>query len=319
MLGLETQIEIAQQVDFATFNVTGRKALNVYKFSGGQTKSRPEDPILNGGMQNLSDPTEPGPGLADHKVTVEVPVCINQFPFWLRSFFGPPTTSGTASDYTHAFKSGIAVLPIISIQQMLQTADFRRHVGLVGEELKISLDPGADGFARATITYVGIEEQRATTTAAGTVTAAPVLDRPAEALANVLWNLVSGGQLIGGELTFKRKLKRIRSADGTGKPTKIEYDGKSTLGGNVKLRYANQSIISDAWSRTERAMTMELLRTATRGLRFSTSHALLDEVPVGADGPDGIEIDIPLMGYQNATDPALTCTALSPTATFTTL
>jgi hypothetical protein len=319
MLGLETQVEIAQQVDATTFNVTGRKALNVYKFTGGQTKSRPEDPILNGGFQNLTDPTEPGPGLADHKVTVEGPLCIAQFPYWLRAFFGAPTTSGSASDYSHLFKSGIASLPYISIQQRLQSGDFRRHVGCVGEELKISLDPSSDGFGRFTMTFIGIEEQRDTATAAGTITAAPTLDRPAESLANVLWNGVAGGQIIGGEFTFKRKLKRIRAADATGKPNRIEYDGKSSLGGSLKLRYGGQSIITDAWARTERAMQMELLRTSVRGLRFLTGHALLDETPIGADGPDGIEVDIPLMGYQNTADAALQLTALSSVASFATL
>lgn len=316
MLGLETKVEIAQQVAAATFNVTARQALNVYKITGGQTKSRPEDPILNGGFQNLTDPTEPGPGLADHKLTVEVPVCVAQLPFWLRAFFGAPTTSGAASDYTHLFRSGVSSLPYISIQQQLQAADFRRHVGCVGEEIKIGLSPEADGFARATLTFIGLEEQRDTATALGTVTAAPTLDRPAEALANVLWNAVSGGQLIGGELSFKRKLKRIRSADGTGKPTAIEYDGKSTLGGSVKLRYRNQSIITDAWSRTERAMQMELLRSATRGFRLLAGHALLDETPIGADGPDGVEVDVPLMAYQTAADAALAVTALSGEASF---
>jgi len=318
MLGLETQVEIAQQADATTFNVTARKALNVYKFTGGQTKSRPEDPILNGGFENLTDPTEPGPGLPDHKVTVEVPLCVAQFPFWLRAFFGAPATTGAATDYSHEFKSG-RDLNYISMQQKLQAGDYRRHVGCVGEEMKISLNPEADGFARVTMTFLGIEEQRGTVAALGTVTAAPALDRPAEALANVLWNAVSGGQLIGGELTFKRNLKRIRSANGTGLPSGVEYNGKSSLSGSVKLRYKNQSIIADAWSRTERAMQMELLRSTVRGIRFLTGHALLDETPIGADGPDGVEVDIPLMGYQSAVDPALRITALSSVATLATL
>lgn len=318
MLGLETQVEIAAQADATTFNTTARQALNVYKITGGQTRSRPEDPILNGGFENLTDPTEPGPGLPDHKVTVEVPLCIAQFQYWLRAFFGAPATTDEDPDYSHLFKSGTA-LGYVSLQQKLQASDYRRHVGLVGEEMKISLSPESDGFGRATMSFMGIEEQRGTSAAAGTVTAAPTLDRPAEALANVLWNAVSGGQLIGGELTFKRNLKRIRAADGTGLPNRIEYNGKSTLSGSVKLRYANQSIISDAWSRTERAMQMELLRSSVRGLRFLCGHALLDETPIGADGPDGVEVDVPLMAYQSASDPALRITALSAVESLATL
>ena len=319
MLGLETVVEIAQQVDASTFNVTARKALNVYGITGGRTKTRPEDPILNGGFNNLTDPTEPGPGLDDHRVTVVVPVCVAQFPYWLRAFFGAPTTTGSASDYTHAFASGVAALPYISLQDKLQTNDFRRHVGMVGQEMRISLDPSADGFARATLTFIGINEERAASAAAGTVTAAPALDRPAESRANIMWNAVAGGQIIGGELVFTRKLKRIRSADATGLANRIELDGKSTLGGSLKLRYQNQTILADGWNRTERATVMELLKSATRGFRLTCAHALLDETPVDRGGPDGVELDVPLAAYQSASNPALKVEALSSIASLAAL
>jgi hypothetical protein len=312
MLGLESKVEIGLQISPLVF-ADARQALNIYKITGGQTKSRPEDPILSGGLQNLTDPTEPGPGLADHKLTIEGPLCIAQFPYWLSAFMGSPTTSGSSPDYQHVYGSGGA-LNAISIQHRLQAGDYRRHLGCVGEELKVTLDPGSDGFGRFSMTFIGAEEQRGTTTAPGTVTAAPPLDRPAEALASLLWNAVAGGQIIGGEFTFKRKLKRIRAADATGRPNRIEYDGKSTLSGSVKLRYGGQSIISDAWSRTERAMELNLFRTSVRGFRFQTGHALLDETPVGADGPDGIEIDIPLTAYQSGADSAFKITALSGVA-----
>jgi len=319
MLGLETELEIASQVDAATFNVTARQKLNVYRCTGGQTRSRPQDNILNGGMQNLSDPTQPAPGLPEHRIEIEAPICVAQLPFWLRAFFGPPTTSGAATDYTHIFKSGVAVLPYISIQQKRQTGDFAKHLGCVGESFRIKLDPEQDGFGRIMMSFIGISETQAATTAAGTVAANPTLDRPAERLANILYNAVSGGQVLSGEINFKRKLKRIRSADATGLPRAIQYDGKSELTGSLRCRYDSMAMLNDARGDTERAIVMELLRSSVRGMRITVAHGLLDEVPVGADGPDGVEIDIPLTGYQNSADPALQITALSSVASFATL
>lgn len=313
MLGLETEVEIAQQVDATTFNVTGRQALNVYRITGGRTRSRPQDNILNGGFQNLSDPTQPAPGLPEHRLEIEAPLCVNQLQYWLRAFFGPPTTTGT-TDYSHLFKSGVSTLPYISIQQKRQTGDFSRHIGCVGEEMRIKLDPEQDGFARVMMSFVGLDEEKAATAAAGTVAAAPALDRPAEALANIMYNAVAGGQVMSGEIVFKRKLKRIRSADGTGVPRAIQYDGKSELTGSLHCRYESQAMLADARADTERAVVLELLKSATRGIRFNVAHGLLDETPVGAEGPDGVEIDIPLIGYQNAADPALQVTALSSLA-----
>jgi len=319
MLGLESQVELGLQTSPFGF-ATARQALNVYKITGGQTRSRPEDPLLHGGFENLTDPTEPGPGLPDHRLTVEVPLCIAQLPYWMMAFFGEPTTTGDEPDLEHEFRSGLE-LQYVSLQHRLQSGDYRRHVGLVGEELKIALNPEADGFARASLTFVGLDEARDVETAEDSeeVGAPPDLDRPAEALARVIWNGIAGGQIIGGELTFKRNLKRIRAADGTGKPNRIEYNGKSSLTGSVRLRYADQTIIADAWSRTERAMALELFRETDRGLRLACGQALLDETPIGADGPDGVEVDVPLMAYQSTGSPALTISALSNITAFDTV
>lgn len=319
MLGLETVVEIATQTDFATFNTSARQALNVYSIKGGQSRSRPQDPILNGGMQNLSDPTAPAPGKREHRLEIEAPLCIAQFPFWCRAFFGAPTTSGAPSDYSHLFKSGVSTLPILSIQHKRQTSDYSRHLGLVGESMRIKLDPEADGFGRVMMSFVGISESIQTSAAAGTVTAAPTLTRPAEALANILYNAVSGGQVMSGELEFKRKLKRVRGADGTGAPRAVQYDGKSELTGSLRCRYESQTMLADARADTERAIVLELLSSATRGIRFTAAHGLLDETPIDIGGPDGVEIDIPLIGYQNASDPALQVTCLSGVASYATL
>lgn len=319
MLGLETVVQIAQQVDATTFNTTARQALNVYKISGGQTRSRPQDGILNGGFQNLTDPTQPAPGLPDHKLTIDAPICVAQLGFWLRAFFGAPATTGTTPNYSHAFKSGIAALPYISILHQRQTGDFASHVGCVGEEFRIKLDPEQPGFGMISMSFIGIEETQAGVIPAGTVTAAPTLDRPAERLASVLYNAVAGGTIMNGELVFKRKLKRIRGADGTGKPRAIQYDGKSELTGSVRCRYESQAMLNDARSDTERVIELQLLKTAQRGYKFQVGHGLLNETPVGAEGPDGVEIDIPLIGFQNAADPALLVTALTAVASHATL
>lgn len=320
MLGLETEVEIASQVDFATFNTTARQKLNVYRITGGQTRSRPQDNILNGGMNNLSDPTQPAPGLPEHRIEIEAPLCINQLGYWLRAFFGAPVTDDSGDpDFEHLFKSGVTTLPILSIQQKRQSGDFVKHLGCVGESFRIKLDPEQDGFARVMMSFIGISETPAGSAAAGTVAAAPTLDRPAERLANILYNSVAGGQVMSGEINFKRKLKRIRSADATGLPRAIQYDGKSELTGSLHCRYDSMTMLNDARADTERAIVLELLKSAARGYRMTLAHGLLDEVPVGADGPDGVEIDIPLTGFQNSSDPALQILALSAVESFATL
>lgn len=317
MLGLETVVEIGVQASAAEPATQARQALNVYSITGGRTRGLPDDPILNGGFQNLSDPTLPGPGLPDHRIRVSVPLCEAQFPFWCRAFFGAPVTTGLAPNHIHTFRSGVAALPYVLIQHQRQASDFSRHWSCVGEELSIDLSSEREGFAMAEISFVGIDETIAASTLAGTVTAAPTLVRNPQANVNAIYNGVSGGQVMGGKITFKRNLKRVYAADGSAHPVAIEYQGKSTLEGELNCRYANQTMLADARARTERAITMELLTNANRGLRFLMGQALLAETPVDISGPDGVEFAIPIKGHQSASVAALQAVALSGSASIT--
>lgn len=314
MLGLETQVEIGVQANAVTPNTTARKALNVYKITGGQSEDMPDDNILAGGFDNSYDPTEPAPGLNDHRVTVEGPVCIAQLPFWLAAFFGPAATTGAATDYTHAFDTG-GTPPYVTLQHKLAANDFRRHIGLVGEEFSIDLSSDREGFGKFSMSFVGLEELVQTAALAGAVTAAPALDRPAESLVSVIYNGVAGGQIIGGKLTYKRKLKRLRAADATGKPYGVEVDGRSSFDGSVRVRYGSQAMLADAMARTERTLALELKRTATRGVRLDVAHMRVARTPTPVEGPDGIEFDLPFKGWQTAADPALLLKVLSAAPT----
>ena len=112
MLGKTIEVNIGKQADWTDPTTLARKALNVYGVSGGQTENFSEDGINSGGSEAADDPTEPGPGLDDHKITVKGPVCANQMQWWLAAYMGAETASGSSPDYTHTFETGTA-LPII--------------------------------------------------------------------------------------------------------------------------------------------------------------------------------------------------------------
>lgn len=314
MLGLETTVSIGKQSSAAKPSTLARQNLNVYGVSGGLTEPDEADAILGATLHNVSDPREPAPALDDHRLTVRVPLCIAQFGWWLAAFFGTETATGSPSDYTHLWSSGAAA-PYIFLEQQLKSGRFRQHWGLVGEQLDIDLSAEAPGFGMAEITFVGIGEDPAVAALTGTVTAAPSLDRPAQQLVTAAYNAVSGGDLIGGKLSFKRTLKRVRGADGTGLPFAVEPDGISELTGSIRARYNDDTHYADAAAKTERALSLQLMRTATRGVKFDLPKMRLSRTPTAVEGPGGVEIEYPFRAWQGVSTPALEARVLNGQAT----
>ena len=316
MLGLQSQVTVGAQPVIGTANTTQRTNLNIYKIDGGSSASLPDDNILSGGFNNGSDPTPPAPGLVDHKLQIDVPLCVNQFPLWLLACFGASTDSGTNPNYTHSFASGAANPAGVTIEHQLQTSDYRRHLFCVMDSFSLDLSADKEGFAMASLGFMGYDEIVQTAALAGTVTAAPALSRPAQALLNILYNGVSGaGQIMGGKINFKRNLKRHRRADGTGLPYEISYDNRSELSGSLHVRYKDGALNADAIALTTRSLEMDLMSGTNTGLKFVMNNIVLERTPVPVQGPSGVEYDINFKGWQTAGAPAITASVLNQTAT----
>lgn len=315
MLGLETTVTIGKQASVANPSTQARITLNVYSIEGGVTQDMPDDPILDGGFQNTSDPTVPGPGLPDHKLTVKFPVCINQIGFWCAALFGTETATGAAPT-THAWKSG-AALPYVFIEHKVTTNDYRRHFGCVGESLALDFSSEKEGFAMATATFIGLDEQAASAPLTGTITAAPTLLRPAEALVSVSYGGAAGGAIMGGKVTFTRKLKRTRAADGTGIPVSIDLQSKSTLEGSIHVRYKDQTLNADAIAQTLRDINIALGTDTNDQITWDMPNCRLARTPMSITGPDGIEMDFSFKGWQDATNAAFNTSLKNAAATAT--
>lgn len=317
MLGLESTISIGKQASAADPTTQARTSLNIYGITGGGTDQDADDNILGGGLNNASDPVAPAPGLDDHKLTIKTPICCNQTPALMAAFFGTAASTGADPDFEHEWTSGQA-LPYVFLEHRLKSGRLRRHFGLVGESMTIDLSSDREGFGMIETTFVGLKENKETSALAGVVTAAPTLDRPAQKLCSVIYNEVAGGNIIGGKFTFKRTLKRLRAADGTGIPYAVEVDNISALTGSIRVRFDDGGLLDDAFARTERTLALQLMRAAARGVKFAMPHARLSRTPTDIPGPGGLEMDIPLRGWQTSSDAALTAQVLNgeETATF---
>ncbi len=314
MLGLESTVSLGIQASATDPTTQARTLLNVYKITGGRTEGMPDDPILGGGLTNGSDPTLPGPGLDEHRISIEVPFCEAQFPLWLRAIFGAPAASGSNPNYIYDYNSGAATLPYCFVEHQLKSGDYRRHFGVVFDEVALELAADAEGFARVRLGGVGLSESEPQAEALpGTVTAAPALVRNPQRNAGITYNAVAS--VISGSVTFKRNLKRHRNADGTGKPYAVEYDGKSSVDLGLRYRYSGSSMQADAVARTARQTILELLTNSNRGLRLTLPNMRLAVTPIDVEGPDGVNVDVSGKAWQTGSAAALTFRALLAAAT----
>lgn len=314
LLGLETTVSIGKMSTWAKPSTLPRQRLNVYSVTGGLTDQDGDDPLLNGSMNNLEDPTEPAPGLDDHRVTVEVPLCINQLGFWLAAYFGAETASGTTPDYTHTWNSG-GLPPPIFLEHKLTTGKFRQHWGLLGESMEVDLSSDREGFGRAKFTFVGITEDPVGAALTGTVTAEPTLLRPAQKLVNITYNAVAGGDIVGGKFTHKRNLKRVRQADGTGLPYAVERESGAQLSGDLQTRFHDDTFYDDARNKQARALGIYLMTTAARGIKFDFGRSRLSRMPVDVSDQSALEYNPTFRAWQDASNPALVAKVLSSAAT----
>lgn len=313
MLGKTIEVNIGKQSTFAVPTTQARKTLNVYGVSGGLTENFVDDNILDGGTEDDSDPTEPAPGLDDHKITIKGPVCCNQMQWWLAAFFGDADSTGSAPNYEHEWATGQA-LPIIFMERKFG-AKYRRDIGLIGESFSIDFSAEQEGFQQFEMTFVGLKELQASSALPGTVTAAPELVRPAAKLVNIVYNGANGGDLIGGKFSFARKLKRLRAADGSGFPYKVIQDGRATLTTSLMTRYEDDTFADDGISRAERAVSIELMADAARGLQIEFANHRINRTPLSVEGPDGIELNFEGRAFKKGADAAMVVRALSSAAT----
>jgi hypothetical protein len=314
MIGLESTVSVGKQASTANPSTQARQLLNVYKIDGGQTANDETDNLLGGNLTNTEDPVFPAPGLDDHRITLEVPLCNTQFGWWLAAYFGTEVASGTNPNYTHAWTSGGA-LPNMFIEHQAKSGRFRRHFCCVGESMEIDLDAERSGFAMGKFTFVGLSETSATAALTGTVTAAPALDRPAQKLVNVTYNSIAGGDLIGGKFSHKRTLKRIRSADGTGLPYVVELDAVSEISGEIRTRFHDDTFADDGIASTTRALGLYLMTNATRGIKFDFAAARLARTPLTIDGPGGVEYSPSFKAWQTSGAAAMIARTLNSQAT----
>lgn len=236
-----------------------------------------------------------------------VPVDLINFGYWLKMLLGVATVTGT-TDKTHVFLSGKTALPSFSMEKAFPAVpSFGMYLGVMAGSLSFDLSP--NGPANATVALMGLGETQATVTGAGTPTLAPITRfmRPS---ATIKKDGVALAKVTGGSMTFSNGLSMVQTIRNDNRIDSIDL-GQSTAGGDLRIRYADNTLITQAIAGTPCALEYAFSISATKSIKFEFPRVLISRPGVEVTGPGGIELPVSWQADFDATVGAMMRVTLS--------
>jgi hypothetical protein len=259
------------------------------------------------GVGTGRDPGDPLLGEIATDGQVEVPINLEGFGHWLRLLMGPPTTSGTAPNLEHEFRSGSATLPSASIvldygPQL--TERYAVALGVRASTLEVEFSPTGAATARIGLLAQGGGQQAAavhgtpvTVTGANFNRASGSIARGATPLALVT----------GASISFSNGVEALRTIRADRKIEEAEI-GLAGVTGRVTTRFADGGLLPDAIANTPVDLRLAFEISADRRLELRMPRAFVG-IPRGeVQGPGGVSAEYDLQASGDGVTAALVVT-----------
>lgn len=317
--GRATSILLGYQSAFDTYAAGPHQPLSVYTNQLGETRGFVDDPLLGRASFNARDPVSSAPALPQVQGSVDAALCLREAGWWFKLLFGAPTTTGSAPNYTHVFKSGASALPAATIQRRYKSDDWRRIRGVKADTLAIRAEK-SDGYPRMTIGLIGRDESAPANAAlSGTVNAAITLLRAAASRPIVRWDNVAIGRCVSADLSFANGLTPLNDLNGSEYVGDLD-PGDASLSGNLGIRYDDSYWEGVAASETPGALELEWSRpgaeASTRLVNFKMPQTLITRQGMPITGPGAITATYQWRAEQGASEAALVVTLKNDVASY---
>lgn len=217
-----------------------------------------------------------------------VPFDVTNIGYWLKMLLGAATVTGT-TDKTHVFISGKTALPAFSVEKALpEVPSYDMYLGVQAGSLSFDLAP--TGPANATIALMGLNETTAAVTGAGTTTLAPIqrFFRPSGYIKKDGATL---GKVTGGSVQFSNGLAPVQTIRNDNRIESIDL-GTSTAGGDLRVRFADTTLKTQAVAGTPCSLEYGFAVSATKSIKFEFPRVFLSRPGIEISGPGGIELPV---------------------------
>lgn len=317
--GRGTTLFLGPQTQFDQFSPGPWTPVERYTDAAGETRGFVDDPLLGGARFNARDPVSSAPSLPNVAGQVDAALCLRGAGTLLRLLFGAPTTTGSAPNFTHVFKSGAATLPFASGMRRLGATDWRHLMGLMANTMTVRAEK-TDGFPRFQVGLVGRSESAPQSAAlSGTQNAPYTLLRPAASRPIVRWDGVAIAGALSWDLSWSNNLTPLNDLNGSEYPGGYDL-GDAALTGSLGIRYAGSTweviAAAETYGALEAEWAMPGAQAATRAITFTTPRTKLIREGMPITGPGALLATYQWRGEQGVSESALVVTLKNDVASY---
>lgn len=260
------------------------------------------------------NPVEPGRGRITADGSLEAPVDLTAFGWWLKAMFGAATDSGASAPYTHVFKPGNTQPSLVLEKAFTDIGQYFRYNGCKVSSFKLAF--GGDGELVANFDIKGASETRGTS-AYDTTPTTVVMNR----LNNFQATLKEGGSTIGtvssGDFTVDFGLDGDQYTVGNGNSRGDIPEGILKVTGTLKVLFTDATLIDKGINATESSLELAFTNGAN-SLTFKFPEIQYERTSPTITGPAGVSVDLAWSAYyQNSADAAaIVATLVNSVATY---
>ncbi|MBI1208026.1 MAG: hypothetical protein GC191_12155 [Azospirillum sp.] len=259
------------------------------------------------------EPPQPSRGAVTASGTIVVPVDLRDIGFWLSLLLGPPTTTGTAPNFAHAFASGAVALPSATLEVGYpEVPRYFQNAGVMVDSIKFPWAPS--GKVNATVAVIAQGESDGAATNAGTPTA-NVLTRFQQSMGSIKLGGSPLGAITGGELTIANALDPVRTIRADGKIDGCDL-GVAAVTGQINARFADTTLLDAATAGNSVALSLGWAIDANKSLTIDLPAVYLPRSKRQITGPKGIEMRFNFQAAKPAAGPFCTVTLKNDVATY---
>lgn len=260
------------------------------------------------GSQNLTDSKvirknrNPAPPIAGNRSVggaLTIPIDAVNFGYILKAMFGTPTTTGSATPYTHIYKIGSSMPSFWMEQGFTDIGSYSLYTGCMINKLSMSF--GGDGELEGKCDVLGCKE---------TLLKAPTVSSPTSEeyieFANFSGTILEGGSTIATvtslDLNFDYGLDGDSYTIGNNGYRRDIVPGIANITGTLNALFEDTSLLTKSVNNTETSIDFKLTN-GTNILEWSLPEVLYEQNTPGISGPKGISISLPFRAYYgNGTD-----------------
>ncbi|WP_421907115.1 phage tail tube protein [Mameliella sp.] len=266
--------------------------------------------LVEDDLVGTRDPGDADLDVANVAGDIGIPIDLEAVGFWLKALMGAPTSTDETTHHSHTFESGAWSLPSFSLEkQVPDVPSYEMFRGCRADNLRLTLQRG--GRVNGTVGVIGqAVTAPASSTAAGTPSSY-ALSRFMQRQASVEIDGSTQANVVSADFTFSNNLDQVDTVTGD------EFIGgldpmRAAMTGNLRLRFASESLFDTAKAGTPIALSFVLTKSAAEKLTLAMPRVFLSVPGRPVEGPGGIEANFSFMAARDTDDSAmLTATLLN--------